>query len=52
MLGEGDYYTDSFFISGEFLFVVRNAGEDRRKPAGEAEDGYYELICYRLPLAG
>jgi hypothetical protein len=52
VLGEGDYYTDSFFISGEFLFVVRNAGEDRRKPAGEAEDGYYELICYRLPLAG
>ncbi|MCP4545026.1 MAG: 6-bladed beta-propeller [bacterium] len=51
LLGDGCYYTDRFYLSGELFHVIRNIDTDYREwRAGDDEtDGIYEIICYRLP---
>ncbi len=45
--GEGDYFTDAFYIAQGLLVVIRNISVDMSKEWDE-KDRKYEVICYRL----
>jgi len=47
--GEGDFFTDKFYLSQGLLIVIRNATIDLSPDDDDdAEDLKYEVICYRL----
>ncbi len=54
LLGEGDYWDDDFFVSGDRLFVVTNVGADIPGWERAGEDNADKnrersVICYKLP---
>ncbi len=51
VMGEGCYYTDDIFLSGDMFYVIRNVTEDRRglKNRVENDADRFEIICNQLP---
>ncbi len=54
LLGEGDYWTDDYYVSGDRLYIVTDVEVDipgwgRAGESDLEQDGDRTIICYQLP---